>query len=644
MRQDNVNLSSRRWFWLGIGIAFLVAASLHQLFADAFPMTPDEGIHLLWIRMIEAGYTPYTQVYITYPPLYHLFLLGSWNLWPTMEGLRWFTLAYTFPAAILSALIARRIAGNVAGIATAFLFTLAPQFVADSRAILGELPSVTWALLAVWLAYVYRDTGRRPLLAVSGLALACSLLTKVLSPFAIVLVLLIVLSRYFTLRPLSGLPNQWRTHRRAILSDLLWWLGACSVPFVVTLILVDWRPLVDQVVGQRLAARVAYVTIDEYWIHRALLPIQYLVENLWLIPLAILGFAATLIHRQKYRFTLAVWFAMAIVMLFLHDPVRHKHLIILLPVLTIWAGLAVEQAWEAIVHPRRTSTLVRMTGALGALLVLAYCVRLPAIVQGWQASIAPPGVSEYEKPALEFIKKVTAPGDCIITDDMPLAYWSGRLVPPELVEVSENRLISGQLTMEQLTAITGRYDCQVVGAVANRINEYLPDYEEWVRRDYLGKFHFGEDDLFLAKSSTVPRPDYPLQAQFGQAIGLLGYSLDVQSAAPGARLPLVLYWKALYRPLADYTIFVHVRDAGNAIVVAADHRPYEGAVPTMKWKPGALVKDVVWLTLPPEVPPGEYSLWVGMYRVDTMERLPLQGDTSGENALFLGHIQVLPEP
>jgi hypothetical protein len=92
--------------------------------------------------------------------------------------------------------------------------------------------------------------------------------------------------------------------------------------------------------------------------------------------------------------------------------------------------------------------------------------------------------------------------------------------------------------------------------------------------------------------------------------------------------------------LADYTIFVHVRDAGNAVVVTADHRPYEGAVPTTKWKPGAVVKDVVWLTLPPEVPPGEYALWVGLYRVDTMERLRLQGDTSGENALQIGRINV----
>jgi hypothetical protein len=39
---------------------------------------------------------------------------------------------------------------------------------------------------------------------------------------------------------------------------------------------------------------------------------------------------------------------------------------------------------------------------------------------------------------------------------------------------------------------------------------------------------------------------------------------------------------------------------------------------------------------------GDYSICMGMYRVDTMERLPVQGDTGGENALCLGQITVMP--
>jgi hypothetical protein len=53
-----------------------------------------------------------------------------------------------------------------------------------------------------------------------------------------------------------------------------------------------------------------------------------------------------------------------------------------------------------------------------------------------------------------------------------------------------------------------------------------------------------------------------------------------------------------------------------------------------------VIKDVVWLDLPAALPVGEYRLLVGMYRVDTMERLPVVGDASGENAIDLGVVSI----
>jgi hypothetical protein len=281
---------------------------------------------------------------------------------------------------------------------------------------------------------------------------------------------------------------------------------------------------------------------------------------------------------------------------------------------------------------------------VGLALLLAYCLRLPGVVRSWQAGLDKAGPAAEERTALDFIAAVTTPDDCLITDDMQIAYWSGRLVPPELAEVSTNRLKAGELTLDELTAITRRYDCQVVAAVSNRITKYLPTYEEWVRRTYLGSLHLGEEDLYVAKAATTPRPDQPVQAQFGSLARLVGYTLDMQSARPGARLPLVLYWESLTAPDADYTIFVHGRDATNGVRFTADHRPYQGVVPTTSWRAGAIIRDVVWMTLPADLPVGEYVLWVGMYRLDTMERLPLVGETSGESALQLGRVNVVPGP
>ncbi len=213
------------------------------------------------------------------------------------------------------------------------------------------------------------------------------------------------------------------------------------------------------------------------------------------------------------------------------------------------------------------------------------------------------------------------------------------MAPPSLAEVSTNRLESGALTTPELIAISDQADCQVVAAVTNRITKYLPDYMDWVKQNYLGRFHYGEDDLYFAKHTTNPHPTTPLSADFDGQILLHGYTLP-GAASPGERIPLTLVWQAQTTPTADYAIFVQLRDAANNTLASADHQPYQGLIPTSHWPAGGVIQEVVWLSLPTNLPPGSYNLYVGLYHPDTLERLPLQGDTSGENALILGPLVV----
>jgi hypothetical protein len=626
--------------WLGLGVVCLLAIWVRWIFLEAFPLSPDEGTHLMWIRLIEAGYTPYSEVYITYPPLYPLFLTWSWSLWPTLTGLRWFTFGYTFLSVVVAGLIARRIGGNVAGVATAALFSMAPEFVLESRAILGEIPSIAWSLFAVWLAIIYRDSGRRLPLVLSGVSLACSLLTKMLSPFIAILIGLIILSRFFKARSLAELQKLWRDQRRKFLIDIFWWSCGLVVPFLLMLVLFDWGPLLQQVVGQRLSARAAYIQDSNYWASRLEGLGIFVNDNLWAIPLAAIGLFETFVCRMRERVTLLAWFVLAALMLLVLEPIRYKHFTLLLPLLTIWAGVAISQVWRGIAHFRQIPKWAGATMLLSLLFLTAYILRLPAIVKGWQVGLEVAGPPADERIALDFIQRVTVPGDCMITDDMQLAYWSGRLVPPELAEVSSNRLKAGALTLDELIVVSTRYDCQVVAAVSNRIPKYLPDYMDWVKQHYLGLFHYDQDDLYVAKADTRPDPAHPMQVEFEEPLRFLGHTLDSQNAKPGDRLSLTLYWQSLQPLDTDYTIFVHLRDLGNITRLVADHRPYDGVVPTTHWTVGAVVKDVVWLDLPADLSSGEYRLLVGMYRLDTMERLPVMGDTTGENAVELGTVWV----
>ncbi|GAB4421343.1 MAG: hypothetical protein Fur0044_18760 [Anaerolineae bacterium] len=613
----------------------------------------------MWLRLLSAGYQPYTEVYITYPPLYPLAINTVWQLWPSEAAQRWFSVLYTLFGTVGIALLARRLAGDLAGLAAAFLTLSSPVLVEPSRAILAEFPSVAWSVWAIWLAWLAADEvdnstpRRRILLILSGLCLSASLLTKLLSPFVALLIPLILLARWHyyndnTSRLLASLPHASRFP--SLLTDLFIWGLALLLPAFVLISAFNVESLAQQVVAQRLGARAAATEAEAFWPPRYERSMMFVQEDTVLVVLGLLGLGTAWARRQPGRWLLLGWLGLALAMLAFHNPIRYKHFLILIPPLAILGGITICDLgftiYDLIISPKSTPERAvqnprpkgqsKMVAGIGFVLLLGlYAWQIPAAVTMFQAKAAVPQPPPDEVEALAFIENVTAPGDCLISDDMPLLYWSGRMAPPQLAEVSTNRLESGALTTAELIAISDQADCQLVAAVSNRITQYLPDYMDWVKQNYLGRFHYGEDDLYFAKITTDPRPATPLAADFDGQILFHGYTLPGE-ASPGERVPLTLVWQAQTAPVEDYAIFVQLRDATNNTLASADHQPYQGLLPTSSWPAGAVIQEVVWLSLPADLPPGSYNLYVGLYRPDTLERLPLQGDASGENALILG--------
>ena len=164
----------------------------------------------------------------------------------------------------------------------------------------------------------------------------------------------------------------------------------------------------------------------------------------------------------------------------------------------------------------------------------------------------------------------------------------------------------------------------------------------------------GEEALvYRTRPARYPLPTSPslkVGADLGGVVRLIGYHYPQTSAPQGsADLPqngsgsvyrVTLFWSALAPMSADYTVFVHVRDVDGAIVAQQDSQPLDGDYPTSQWRVNETVIDVHNVELPPDLPPGQYRVWVGLYQMETMERLPVAGDTWGENAVPLGMIVV----
>ncbi len=103
---------------------------------------------------------------------------------------------------------------------------------------------------------------------------------------------------------------------------------------------------------------------------------------------------------------------------------------------------------------------------------------------------------------------------------------------------------------------------------------------------------------------------------------LLGYSIR-SGFRPGDNIHLTLFWQCLEKMDQDYTVFTHLVDDEGNIWGQKDNPPVDGFYPTIGWEAGEIVRDQYDIPISPDAPPGEYQLEVGMYLVETGERLPV---------------------
>ncbi|MEZ4861531.1 MAG: hypothetical protein R3C14_09500 [Caldilineaceae bacterium] len=141
---------------------------------------------------------------------------------------------------------------------------------------------------------------------------------------------------------------------------------------------------------------------------------------------------------------------------------------------------------------------------------------------------------------------------------------------------------------------------------------------------------------------------------FGERFALTGAQIDCGTAtteltsAPitvtvnaGIPFTVTLVWRTLQPPQEDFTAFVHLVDGAGQLVAQQDHPLADGVLPTRLWLPGLAVADHYQLTLPPDTPPGAYTLWLGLYTWPSGTRLPLtaggEGDASRLDITILSH-------
>jgi len=175
------------------------------------------------------------------------------------------------------------------------------------------------------------------------------------------------------------------------------------------------------------------------------------------------------------------------------------------------------------------------------------------------------------------------------------------------------------------------------------VHVYSPSAEKWLKPE-------GECDALLGPVQVPRREppavedldiDHPIGVVLGERVRLLGYNIE-SGFRPGDNIHLTLFWQCLEEMEQSYTVFTHLVDAGDNIVAQKDNPPVDGFYSTIKWKVGEIVRDQYDLPIPQDVASGEYRFKLGMYLVETGERLKaVRGDEPlPENAVTLPPFQI----
>lgn len=141
----------------------------------------------------------------------------------------------------------------------------------------------------------------------------------------------------------------------------------------------------------------------------------------------------------------------------------------------------------------------------------------------------------------------------------------------------------------------------------------------------------------------VPAPMVGRNVHFEEGVRLLGYDLLEMEISPGETLALRLYWEGDGVTENSYHVFVHILGPDGQVYGQDDALPQEGIMPTTRWQADEPILDDHRITVAEDAPPGEYAIALGLYDLETMQRLFLldaEGEPLDQNQILIQGLRV----
>lgn len=647
---DGLNIESvksKTWLLLWL-LVFTLTFVWRTKNLDAFGLTNDEGAHLMWAQLAREGQPLYQETQAVQSPLF----LGAVRVGlqvggPTIAAGRWAMLVgYGLLAVALSGL-AYRAGGGVGAVVAMVLVGLAPLIFTFSRLVMAEVPATGLAVFSLLLLFIFLDRGHRLWLLASGVALGLSFIFKALNPFIIAPVGLLLM---WPATRQTGKVASWETFRLPLMSKIFWrsllfnslgWAGGVLLPIFALLLSYDPAILYDQLIVFRGDLRAAIPgSWAETWQQFSLLLHSH--WGLWLLAgggLISAGWRHW-IHPKigqnqadppdnlsSFHYTVVwlVWLLAGLMMLAWHTPLFYHHQVVLMPpLILLGAGFITDLValWPWAAVDNQPSALRWYGPVVGlSLLAVIAALNLPSMVAANQQTTAIV-TGGREVQALELLQTVTNPNDFVMGDSQLLIFMAGRRTPPPLGDVALVAIKAGRQTSSRMITLSQGYEAAAVVQWSLRL-PWLPEYLDWVQHNYLAHRVWDNDHIIHFVPRLPPNHALPHEqrVRLGADLILRGYDFAETAIKAGQHLNLKVYWQAAKPVSANYTIFTQLLDSKGVLVTSWDSQPLGGHFPTNQWPPHEVITDRVSLPLPSDLPPGEYTLITGMYRLETLERL-----------------------
>ena len=219
----------------------------------------------------------------------------------------------------------------------------------------------------------------------------------------------------------------------------------------------------------------------------------------------------------------------------------------------------------------------------------------------------------------------------------------GRDTHPGLGRYPTSRWRAGEVIADTVPVPLAA-DAKAPAALRLDLGLYLPGSPRLIAAN--GRDTISVGPVRLAAREPTMLTGTPLTYQLGNGMRLVAWDPEWDGPVrPGGTLRFTLYWACDVPPDRPLNIFVHLVGEDGSPLAQGDGPPLDGDYPTDLWAPGDIVADERVVALPVTLSPGRYTLLVGLYSLETGERLPAfdaHGTRLPADAIPLTALEVTP--